>query len=94
MQRRVDLRTEEQQRAEHPYYPMMLDCGNCGAHYYVHAAHGTSAASVAKAFVCKRCGIGGENVEHLTVTVPSGLPAEVVEEESDETYTPGDNLMA
>jgi transcription elongation factor Elf1 len=92
-----DLRTEAQQKEGVPYYPGVIDCGNCGAHWHVSVARKVTLAAAASTFECPRCGLVGSDVEggHATAVIPCGLPPEdylLVEDDGD-TYEAGDDLL-
>jgi transcription elongation factor Elf1 len=93
-----DLRTEAQQKEGVPYYPGVIDCGNCGAHWHVSVARKVTLAAAASTFECPRCGLVGSDVEggHATAVIPCGLSPEgylLVEDDGD-TYEAGDDLLA
>ena len=94
----IDLRSGDQQREGFPYYPGIIDCGNCGAHWHVRVPRKAALGTAAATFECPRCGLLGVDIEggHLVTVSPCGLSPEdwlPVEDDGD-ACMPGDDLLA
>ena len=86
--RSVDLRTDDQQRAEHPYYPAFVTCGCCGITVDVRVPYGEYLEKAVQKWKCWRCGLTGEECPSGHMALVNAGTAEceraMLDEEFDE----------
>ncbi len=94
--RRIDLRTDAQQLAEHHWYPAHASCGNCGITVDVLVARGEVLHIVVQKWRCYRCGLTGDDTleGHMSLVNPGQTEGELAMEDEDvPPFLPGDELL-